>query len=47
MLERLSTEYRNKNTMNLDEMSIKEVLEAMNQEDRKSRDSSTQGDGTN
>ncbi|AWC31660.1 N-acetylmuramic acid 6-phosphate etherase [Bacillus cytotoxicus] len=35
MLERLSTEHRNKNTMNLDEMSIKEVLEAMNQEDRK------------
>ncbi|EMA6344159.1 N-acetylmuramic acid 6-phosphate etherase [Bacillus cytotoxicus] len=35
MLERLSTEHRNENTMNLDEMSIKEILEAMNQEDRK------------
>ncbi|MBM6647833.1 N-acetylmuramic acid 6-phosphate etherase [Bacillus sp. RIT 809] len=34
MLENLSTEHRNEKTMNLDEMSIKEVLQSMNQEDR-------------
>ena len=30
MLENLSTEHRNEKTMNLDEMSIKEVLQSMN-----------------
>lgn len=35
MLENLSTEHRNENTMNLDEMSIKEILQTMNQEDQK------------
>ncbi|MDH4422536.1 MULTISPECIES: N-acetylmuramic acid 6-phosphate etherase [Bacillus] len=34
MLENLSTEHRNEKTMNLDEMSIKEVLQSMNEEDR-------------
>lgn len=34
MLENLSTEHRNDKTMNLDEMSIKEVLQSMNEEDR-------------
>ncbi|ANC06353.1 MULTISPECIES: N-acetylmuramic acid 6-phosphate etherase [Bacillus] len=34
MLENLSTEHRNEKTMNLDEMSIKEVLHSMNEEDR-------------
>ncbi|WP_002150362.1 N-acetylmuramic acid 6-phosphate etherase [Bacillus cereus] len=34
MLENLSTENRNEKTMNLDEMSIKEVLQSMNEEDR-------------
>ncbi|WP_404444510.1 N-acetylmuramic acid 6-phosphate etherase [Sutcliffiella horikoshii] len=33
-LNKLSTEQRNQNTMNLDEMSILEILEAMNTEDR-------------
>ncbi|MGX5466349.1 N-acetylmuramic acid 6-phosphate etherase [Bacillus toyonensis] len=34
MLENLSTEHRNEKTTNLDEMSIKEVLQSMNEEDR-------------
>lgn len=34
MLENLSTEHRNEKTMNLDEMTIKEVLQSMNQEDQ-------------
>lgn len=34
MLENLSTEHRNEKTMKLDEMSIKEVLQSMNEEDR-------------
>ncbi len=34
MLENLSTEHRNEKTMNLDEMSIKEILQSMNEEDR-------------
>ncbi|KFM99631.1 N-acetylmuramic acid 6-phosphate etherase [Bacillus clarus] len=34
MLENLSTEHRNEKTTNLDEMSVKEVLQTMNQEDR-------------
>ncbi len=34
MLENLSTEHRNEKTMNLDEMSIKGVLQSMNEEDR-------------
>ena len=34
MLEKLATETRNKNTMQLDEMSPKEILIAMNQEDK-------------
>ncbi|MED1202845.1 N-acetylmuramic acid 6-phosphate etherase [Heyndrickxia acidicola] len=34
MLEKLTTEKRNKSTMNLDEMSIREVLESMNKEDQ-------------
>ncbi len=33
-LENLSTEHRNEKTMNLDEMSIKEILQSMNEEDR-------------
>ncbi|MBO1626248.1 N-acetylmuramic acid 6-phosphate etherase [Bacillus arachidis] len=35
MLENLSTEHRNENTMNLDEMSIKQILQTMNREDYK------------
>lgn len=35
MLENLSTEHRNENTMNLDEMSIREILQTMNREDCK------------
>ncbi|TWT05516.1 N-acetylmuramic acid 6-phosphate etherase [Planococcus sp. CPCC 101016] len=34
MLENLSTEKRNNNTMKMDEMSVLEILETMNQEDR-------------
>ncbi|EOL43275.1 N-acetylmuramic acid 6-phosphate etherase [Enterococcus caccae] len=34
-LEKLTTERRNQETMNLDELSIKEALEKMNQEDQK------------
>ncbi|MFD0049291.1 N-acetylmuramic acid 6-phosphate etherase [Actinomycetes bacterium NPDC127524] len=34
MLEKLSTENRNENTMNLDEMTVREVLQVMNEEDR-------------
>ncbi|MBG9830571.1 N-acetylmuramic acid 6-phosphate etherase [Bacillus cereus] len=34
MLENLSTEHRNEKTTNLDEMSIKEVLQSMNEEDQ-------------
>lgn len=34
-LEKLTTEKRNQNTMKLDEMSIKEVLQQMNEEDAK------------
>jgi N-acetylmuramic acid 6-phosphate etherase len=34
MLEKLTTEKRNESTMNLDEMSVREVLEAMNKEDQ-------------
>ena len=34
MLEKLGTETRNKNTMQLDEMSPKEILIAMNHEDK-------------
>src|SRR5690625_6100317 len=33
MLEKLSTEERNKQTMQLDEMSLKQILETMNNED--------------
>src|SRR5690625_7461549 len=33
MLEKLSTEKRNKQTMQLDEMSLKQILETMNNED--------------
>lgn len=33
MLEKLSTEKRNKKTMQLDEMSLKQILETMNEED--------------
>src|SRR5690625_6487668 len=39
MLERLSTEKRNPQTMHLDEMSIREILETMNREDRSVPDS--------
>lgn len=39
MLERLSTEKRNPQSMHLDEMSIREVLETMNKEDRSVPDS--------
>lgn len=35
-LENLTTERRNENTMGLDEMSVKEALQKMNQEDQKS-----------
>lgn len=35
MLEKLLTEQRNKNTMNLDEMSVHEILTTMNKEDEK------------
>ena len=34
-LENLTTERRNENTMGLDEMSVKEALQKMNQEDQK------------
>ena len=34
MLEKLTTEKRNESTMKLDEMSVREVLEAMNKEDQ-------------
>ena len=34
MLENLSTEKRNTNTMNMDEMTVLEILKTMNQEDR-------------
>lgn len=34
MLENLSTEKRNNNTMKMDEMSVLEILQTMNQEDR-------------
>ncbi|GEK91257.1 N-acetylmuramic acid 6-phosphate etherase [Alkalibacterium kapii] len=34
-LEKMSTEKQNPNTMNLDQMSVKEALTVMNQEDRK------------
>jgi N-acetylmuramic acid 6-phosphate etherase len=34
MLDHLSTERRNERTMNLDEMTTKEILQAMNEEDR-------------
>ena len=34
MLENLSTEKRNNNTMNMDEMTVLEILKTMNQEDR-------------
>ncbi|MBO1914690.1 N-acetylmuramic acid 6-phosphate etherase, partial [Microvirga sp. 3-52] len=34
MLEKLATETRNPNTMQLDEMSPREILIAMNQEDK-------------
>ena len=34
MLEKLATESRNPNTMNIDLMSIREILEVMNNEDQ-------------
>lgn len=34
MLDKLSTEKRNSSTMNLDEMSVREILQTMNKEDR-------------
>src|SRR5690625_4296527 len=34
VLEKLATETRNENTMNLDQMSILDILKVMNEEDR-------------